>query len=136
MRPLRLTFLAIAFAFVTVGCNQSAHDHPTSKGLPATPVAATPAADMSKEEAVIRENRAKLSAEDQALVEAQEWCAVENEERLGGEMGVPIKVMIKGQPVFLCCGGCRKAALANPEKTLAKVAELKEAKKAITTSPK
>jgi len=42
-------------------------------------------------------------------------------------MGVPFKVAIKGQPVFLCCSGCREKALANPESTLAKVESLKAA---------
>jgi hypothetical protein len=50
---------------------------------------------------------------------------IQTEERLGG-MGTPVKVMVKGQPVFLCCKGCRKEALAQPDKTLAKVKELKE----------
>ena len=69
--------------------------------------------------------RAKLSPEDRALVEAQEWCAVSTDERLGS-MGPPIKLDIKGQPVFVCCKGCKKKAEADPDKTLAKVAELKE----------
>jgi hypothetical protein len=38
---------------------------------------------------------------------------------------VPVKVTIKGQPVFLCCGGCRKDALDHPDRTLARVRELK-----------
>jgi hypothetical protein len=45
-------------------------------------------------------------------------------------MGPPVKLVIKGQPVFLCCGGCEKKALANPDKTLAKVEELKAQVKA------
>jgi hypothetical protein len=38
--------------------------------------------------------------------------------------------MVKDQPVFLCCKGCRRKALADPDKTLAKVAELKAKVKA------
>jgi hypothetical protein len=67
---------------------------------------------------------AKLNEEDRKLAEAQKWCAVENENRLGN-MGVPVKVMLKNQPVFLCCSSCEKRALADPEKTIAKVEELK-----------
>jgi hypothetical protein len=48
-------------------------------------------------------------------------------------MGVPVKVMVKGQPVFLCCKTCRKQALADPDKTLARVDELKA--KAKTAAP-
>ena len=68
---------------------------------------------------------AKLDAADRKLAEAQRFCAVDNEERLGA-MGTPFKLMVSGQPVFLCCKGCSKDALANPEKTLARVKELKE----------
>ena len=45
-----------------------------------------------------------------------------------GTMGVPLKVAIKGQAVFLCCPGCTAAATNNPDETLAKVAKLKAAK--------
>lgn len=78
----------------------------------------------------IKAARAKLSKEDLALVEAQNYCPVMPDTRLG-EMGVPFKVKINDHTVFLCCKGCRTKALANPEKTLAKVNELK-AKKAGT----
>ena len=66
---------------------------------------------------------AKLSAEDRQLAEAQRFCAVEEENRLGS-MGTPVKLVIEGQPVFLCCEGCEDAAKTNPKKTLAKANEL------------
>jgi uncharacterized protein (TIGR03000 family) len=69
-------------------------------------------------------NLAKLSPEDQKLAEAQKFCVVENETLLGA-VGVPVKVMVKDQPVFLCCKACVKQAQADPDKTLAKVKELK-----------
>jgi uncharacterized protein (TIGR03000 family) len=84
-------------------------------------------------EAKVRDNLAKLSAEDRKLVEAQKFCAVEEDARLG-EMGVPFKVMVKDQPVFLCCKMCAKEAQADPDKTLAKVKELKA--KAAEAPPK
>ena len=40
-------------------------------------------------------------------------------------MGTPVKVTVKGQPVFLCCDGCKKKALGDPDKTLAAVEKLK-----------
>ncbi len=80
--------------------------------------------DAAAIEAEIKAARAKLSKEDQVLVEAQEYCPMMPDNRLG-EMGTPLKVMVKDQPVFLCCKGCQRKALANPEATLAKVAELK-----------
>jgi hypothetical protein len=49
-------------------------------------------------------------------------------------MGVPVKIMVKGSPVFLCCDGCKKQALNKPDSTLAKVAELKGATKSATVT--
>ncbi len=72
----------------------------------------------------VAEVRSTLSPEDRELVEAQEWCVVMPSERLGA-MGAPIKLDIEGQPVFVCCAGCKKKAAANPEQTLAKLADLK-----------
>lgn len=80
----------------------------------------------------VAEERAKLSPDDRASVEAQEWCVVSNEGRLGA-MGAPIKLMMGGKPVFVCCEGCVKTAEKDPDATLAKLAELK-AKKAATAS--
>lgn len=77
----------------------------------------------------IAAERTKLDPEDRALVEAQEWCVISTDERLG-VMGPPIKLDIQGQPVFICCKGCKRKAEANPEKTLAKLAELKAKAKA------
>ena len=85
---------------------------------------AVAAADQKEDESKIQANLAKLSPEDRKLAEAQKWCAVENDNRLGS-MEAPVKVMIKDQPVFLCCKGCKKEALAEPDKTLATVKELK-----------
>ena len=72
-----------------------------------------------------------MSPEDRALVDAQEWCAVSNDERLGA-MGPPLKLDIKGRAAFVCCKGCKRKAEADPDKTLAKVEELKARKKATT----
>jgi hypothetical protein len=40
-------------------------------------------------------------------------------------MGAPLKLDVKGQPVFVCCAGCKSKALKNPDETLATVAKLK-----------
>jgi uncharacterized protein (TIGR03000 family) len=82
-------------------------------------MAATPADQAAAAQA----NLAKLSPEDRELAEAQKFCVVENKTLLGA-VGVPVKVMVKDQPVFLCCKACIKEAQAEPEKTLAKVKEL------------
>ena len=66
---------------------------------------------------------AQLAPEDRRLAEAQKLCPVSGEAL--GEMGAPVKVTVKGQTVFLCCDGCKKKALDNPDKTLATVERLK-----------
>ena len=71
---------------------------------------------------------AKLSPEDRKLAEAQKFCAVHSKTRLGS-MDKPIKIMINGQAVFLCCDGCEKEANDNQQATLAKVKELTAANK-------
>lgn len=78
-------------------------------------------------DAKVNQALARLSAADRKIAEAQEFCPVLPDSRLGG-MGVPVKVMIENQPVFLCCDGCVKTARANPKDTLAKVQKLKEPK--------
>ncbi len=68
---------------------------------------------------------AKLSPEDRKLAEAQKFCAIATSSSLGS-MGPPIKIELSGEPVFLCCEGCRGRALRQPEETLATVAKLKQ----------
>lgn len=69
---------------------------------------------------------AKLSPEDRKAAEAQKFCAVESENLLGS-MGTPVKLDINGEAVFVCCSGCKSAALKNPDETLAAVAKMKAA---------
>jgi Cu(I)/Ag(I) efflux system membrane fusion protein len=81
------------------------------------------------EEAKIHANLAKLtSVEDRRLAEAQKFCPVLKGSRLGS-MGAPYKVMLEGQPVFLCCKNCEKDALAEPKENLARAEQLKKANK-------
>jgi multidrug efflux pump subunit AcrA (membrane-fusion protein) len=80
-------------------------------------------------EAKIRANLARLSAEDRRLAEAQGYCPVETDNRLGS-MGVPVPVEIKGRKVFLCCPSCKDDALEDPDQTLAQVERLKAKVKA------
>jgi hypothetical protein len=78
-----------------------------------------------QKEASIQANLAKLSPEDRKVAQAQKFCAIQTKNRLGS-MGTPIKLTIKGQPVFLCCNMCVAKAQASPDKTLASVADLKQ----------
>jgi membrane fusion protein, copper/silver efflux system len=95
-----------------------------SKGGVSAVRPSTPTDDDAKLQAVL----AKLSAEDRRLVEGQKFCPILKDSRLGS-MGVPVKVMIAGQPVFLCCKSCEEGALAQPSATLARTEQLKKANK-------
>jgi len=86
---------------------------------------ATQSTRLSKNEADrIRMGLARLSAADRRLAEAQEFCPVQQDSRLGS-MGPPVKVMILDQPVFLCCEGCQKEAVSHPSQTLGRTEDLK-----------
>jgi hypothetical protein len=84
--------------------------------------AVRPSATGDKESG-IKAALAKLSAEDQRLASNQRLCAILGSKL--GSMGTPVKVVIEGEPVFLCCKGCKEEALAHPEKTLARARELR-----------
>jgi uncharacterized protein (TIGR03000 family) len=76
--------------------------------------------DSPKVDDEIKANLARLNTVDRKLAEGQKYCAIQNGIRLGS-MGVPVKISLKGQPVFLCCPACVDAAQANPDRTLATV---------------
>jgi hypothetical protein len=46
-------------------------------------------------------------------------------------MGAPVKIVLEGQTVFLCCEGCREEAKAHPKATLANAAKLRAASKSL-----
>ncbi len=72
---------------------------------------------------------ASLSHEDRALVEAQRFCPILKQNRLGS-MGPPVKLEMGGKTVFVCCNGCKAPALEDPDETLAQVARFLAAKHA------
>jgi len=77
----------------------------------------------SSPDAEVTEALASLSEVDRALAQSQKFCAVMTDSLLGS-MGTPIKIDVKGQPVFLCCKGCKTKAMNDPEATIAAVVEL------------
>ena len=105
----KLSFLSLAFvgAFAS---NLAVAGGDAGSGNPAPAVAADdkgPAPD------------AKLT--DKELIAKQKTCPVTDEPL--GSMGKPVKVVVKGRRVFLCCAGCKKKLLANPDKYLKKLDE-------------
>ena len=82
---------------------------------PKTEVAAEPAKLSDAEIAEIK----KLPADEQPIALAQVSCPVSDGHL--GDMGVPIKKVVDGKTVYLCCGGCEKSLEAEPAKYLAKL---------------
>jgi hypothetical protein len=108
MNDIRTLFVAgPLFAALALGCNE-----------------ASPPATSDFEE-TIRTALAQLSPDDQPLAADQRFCAVQTHQRLGS-MGAPLKLVVEGQPVFICCRGCERKALADPQATLTHVAALKQ----------
>jgi hypothetical protein len=80
------------------------------------------AATMEKE---IAEALTELPAADRKLAQAQRFCAMMEYSRLGA-MGTPVKVMVDGKPVFVCCESCVEEAVKGGEDTLVKAKALTE----------
>jgi YHS domain-containing protein len=78
-----------------------------------------PAKPGSRVDSGVSAELAKLSPEDRALAEKQKTCPVSG--ALLGSMGVPYKVTLKGQTVFLCCDGCEEELRKDADKYLAKL---------------
>ncbi len=110
--------MSLVAAVVVWGCNSN----PSASRDEASETHATDA--NSEEDAEVTAALVELSDEDRRAAEAQKFCAVVRDSLLGS-MGTPFKLTIEGQPVFLCCEGCKEAALANPKETLANVEQLK-----------
>ena len=73
----------------------------------------------------IAESLAELSAADRKLAQAQRFCTMMEYSRLGA-MGAPVKVMVEGKPVFVCCEGCLEEAVKGGEDTMVKAKALTE----------
>jgi len=125
--------LLISILIVPTGCNANRTAQPETAG--SSPTKSKAIADEQAESALastqkeaghtmIDKSIFELPADDRKEASQQKYCAIQTSNLLGS-MGKPVKVMLNGQPVFLCCAGCKGKASRNPEETLAKVAELK-----------
>jgi membrane fusion protein, copper/silver efflux system len=60
---------------------------------------------------------------DKSLITKQKTCPITGKPL--GSMGLPDKIVLNGNPVFLCCSGCEDEAKADMAKTLKKVEALR-----------
>jgi hypothetical protein len=105
--------VTIAASITSAGCGKS-----TSNSDPQQPSAG---------QTEIGATLAKLPAADKTLAEAQKVCPIAGEPL--GSMGVPPKLSIEGETVFICCLACKGQAEAEPDKTLKAVAATKASEK-------
>ena len=115
----------LAFMLTCCGCGDASSDNSAADGS-ATAETDGAEADGHSHEGHSHEGDgddgagvAKLSAEDQALADAQKVCVVSGAPL--GSMGTPIKVEHDGEIAFLCCSGCTEAFESDPESYLAKL---------------
>ena len=71
--------------------------------------ASTKLVTSPKQEKIVKA-LAKLTSEDRAAAEKQKFCAVLPKSELGS-VGMPIKLVREGKPVFLCCEACLDSAI-------------------------
>lgn len=74
--------------------------------------------------AKLQVTEAAVGKDDKALIARQKVCPVSGE-KLGG-MGDPIKLLVDGHPVYLCCPGCVAKVKHDPETYLRKALELQK----------
>ena len=124
MLKLRFSMFAVAMvAFASVSTMagvfaHEGHDHES----------------MEKAEKKIAAAIGKLSPEEQKLAAAQRFCPVMTYDRLGA-MGTPLKVMIEGKPVFLCCKACVEDAQKGGAATVKTVMKLRDSTAEIAKLP-
>lgn len=82
--------------------------------------------DPAADDAQVEKTIGKMAPEDRALIKAQRFCPVLDRARLALD-GPPVKVILDGKTVFLCCEACLPMAKTDPAKTLRKVRSLQEA---------
>ncbi len=82
--------------------------------------------DGTNQESKAGKELAKLGPADRELAKSQRFCPILANSRLGG-MGPPVKVVLDGETVFLCCENCLEDARAAPTKTVDQVKRLRNA---------
>lgn len=101
------TFLSV----VLVGCGGP--DAPQGKD------AAEQAEHENHKHGDMEANLKELSDAERAAVKQQKTCPVSGETL--GAMGKPVRVMVDGKEVWICCSACKEPLLKDPEKHLKKL---------------
>jgi Cu(I)/Ag(I) efflux system membrane fusion protein len=101
---------------------------PADQGMPGQPPVRVLAPPPSEPKVAVAaptgeelKNIEQLPEADRKLARAQRICPVTGAAL--GSMGVPVKITLLGQPVFLCCKGCVGQARRSPDEMLKKLAD-------------
>lgn len=117
--------VAVAFlGIIVAGCQSESAPMSTASSPKDVASSGDDHGSDDSEASDVKSAMANLSNEDRSVAESQKFCAV-METNLLGSMGTPLKLVVNGEPVFVCCAGCKSKAMKNPEETLARVAKLK-----------
>jgi hypothetical protein len=138
MSPMRRSCLAVLMLTALIGCDSTPAPAPAepgkvapnpsqtgeakpaeTKSAGATPVKALDVAGTKLSDDEIKEI-SKIEPEAERKIALEQKLCPSSGEHLGS-METPVKVTLKGQTVFLCCGGCKKEAEAKPDEMLAKL---------------
>jgi Cu(I)/Ag(I) efflux system membrane fusion protein len=118
---LLCTGFTLVIGFLTIGCSSSSTEITDSK----SPDVESAHSDHDHGEggadamAKMKAELAKLSPEDAASAEKQHICPVSGE--MLGTMGLPVKVDVNGNQIWICCEHCKESIQKDPEKYLAKL---------------
>lgn len=120
---LTLVVFAGTISWCLFGCTQKdaqqASDQKEKDQPAAQPLHNGPAA-----KAKLPVTAATVGKDDKAAIERQQFCPVSGE-KLGG-MGDPVKLLVDGHPVYLCCQGCVAKVKHDPETYLRKAIQLQK----------
>ncbi len=92
---------------------------PAEKKADAAPAKPLDVAGTKLSDGEIAEISKIESEADRKIALEQKLCPVSGEHL--GSMDKPVKVMVKDQAVFVCCGGCKKDVETKPAEALAKL---------------
>jgi Cu(I)/Ag(I) efflux system membrane fusion protein len=98
------------------GANPSANE---VKSPAQPPTASAPVVSPQTKSSSPKKLKSSLSPADQILADKQRICPVT--ELPLNTMGGPVPVIVAGRKVFICCAGCEKRLIENPEKYLTRI---------------
>ncbi len=109
----------VSLDFQLVGVSGASNGRIVYRDVAAVPASRIPTVAAQEPRQHLKVEIVPVIPADTTLIQKQANCPVMDEPL--GSMGGPIKLLVDGQPIFLCCKGCVKKVKATPEKYLAMV---------------